>query len=230
MSRALIVVAKEPAIGLTKTRLASTLGPAQAAELSHGFLLDTLYLMGKVQDVQHVIAYTPPEAEAFFRQIAPPCFRLIPQKGEGLSERLDSVLRQHMALGYTRVIVMDSDSPTLPLAHLAQAFQALDSADVDATLGPCEDGGYYLVGLKAPCPMLFLGMQMSTSTVLAETLERARAQGLRVFLLPPWYDIDTFQDLHRLREDLSKMPDDIAPHTRRCLTSLAQLEHPSLLF
>lgn len=115
---------------------------------------------------------------------------------------------------------MDSDSPTLPVAFLEQAFRALDDPAVDVVLGPCDDGGYYLIGLRAPCPALFRGIVMSTSTVAAETLERARARGLRVACLPSWYDVDTPEDLERLIQELHARPDDQARHTRAVLSKV----------
>ena len=137
--------------------------------------------------------------------------------GADLGERLDNVLRDCLQSGYRQVVVTDSDSPTLPAAHLEQAFGELDDPAVDVVLGPCEDGGYYLVGLKAPCSALFRGIVMSTSTVLAETLERAEEQGLRVACLHSWYDVDTYEDLGRLAEELASQPDHVARHTRAFL-------------
>lgn len=217
MRKALIAVAKQPSVGQTKTRLTPMLSHEEATALYRSLLLDTLHLMLQVPDVQPVIAYTPPDGEPFFRSIAPPAFHLTPQVGNDLGARLHHVLRLYLRGGYTQAVVLDSDSPTLPVARLAQAFRALDDPGTDAVFGPCDDGGYYLVGLKAPCAALFQGMLMSTPTVLTETLERARAQALRVALLPVWYDVDTPHDLARLRKDLARLPSAIAPHTRRFL-------------
>jgi glycosyltransferase A (GT-A) superfamily protein (DUF2064 family) len=116
---------------------------------------------------------------------------------------------------------MDSDSPTLPLAHLDQAFEMLDDAKVDVVLGPCEDGGYYMIGLKSPCAALFHGVAMSTPTVAAQTLDRAREQGLHVACLPRWYDVDTYQDLGRLAKELASRMDRPARHTRAFLSHTA---------
>jgi glycosyltransferase A (GT-A) superfamily protein (DUF2064 family) len=115
---------------------------------------------------------------------------------------------------------MDSDSPTLPLACLRQAFRELDDPTVDVVLGPCDDGGYYLIGLKSPCPALFRGIVMSTPTVVAETMERAREQGLRVGCLSRWYDVDTLEDMERLIEELRSQPDHPAQHTRAFLSNV----------
>lgn len=218
MNRVLIVVAKEPRPGRTKTRMVPPLSHEQAADLYRCLLSDTLQVMQRVNGVQHVLAYAPPEAEPFFRRFVPPGFALIAQHGQNLGERLDHVLRAHLESGYGQVVVMNSDSPTLQPNYLQQAFEHLDRAEVDVVLGPTEDGGYYLIGLKRPCAALF-DVEMSTPTVLQETLELARAQGLTCACLPAWYDIDNRQDLERLRRELAAQPHDVAPSTRRLLLS-----------
>jgi rSAM/selenodomain-associated transferase 1 len=174
-------------------------------------------LMKQVEGVQPIIAYLPSDAESFFRRFAPPGFDFVPQVGGDLGERLDNVLTRCLQMGYHQAVVMDSDSPTLPLAYLRQAFRELDDPAVDVVLGPCDDGGYYLIGLKSPCSALFRGIVMSTPTVVAETLERAQEQGLRVACLPQWYDVDKAKDLQRLIEELRSQPGNLAQHTRAFL-------------
>jgi len=216
MLRALIVVAKEPSAGKTKTRLCPPLSAADAVALYTAFLLDTLELMGQVRGVTPVIAHTPPQAGAYFRRIAPAGFELVAQHGQDLGERLDNVLRHFLERGYGQAVVMNSDGPTLPQAILQSAFVALDDPHTDVVLGPSEDGGYYLIGLKKPCAALFR-VAMSTATVREETLELARQQGLRVACLAPWYDVDTPEDLQRLAAELRTLPPDRAPRTRQWL-------------
>jgi rSAM/selenodomain-associated transferase 1 len=217
VDRALIVMAKEPEAGKTKTRLSPPLSGEQAAELYRRFLLDTLELMLRVEIAQPILAYTPDEAESFFRGFAPSGFAFTPQVGADLGERLDNVLAHCLREGYEQVVVMDSDSPSLPAAILERAFRELQAPGVDVVLGPCEDGGYYLIGIKAPCRALFQGIAWSTPTVTAETLERAREHGLQVSRLPPWYDVDTYVDLQRLAAELGSLPDGRARHTRALL-------------
>lgn len=216
MENALIVVAKKPSPGTTKTRLVPPLSPQRAAELYRCLLLDTLDLMCRVRDVKPVIAYTPADAESYFRGIAPHGFELVAQQGQTLGERLDRVLRAHLQMGYRRVVVMDSDSPTLPTEYLLGSFRHLEADHVDVVLGPCEDGGYYLIGLKHPCSAIFQ-VVMSTSTVFQQTLQLAHREGLRTACLPSWYDIDTPKDLERLQGELAGLPADTAPCTRQWL-------------
>jgi rSAM/selenodomain-associated transferase 1 len=218
MDNALIVVAKKPTPGSTKTRLVPPLSPEQAADLYNCLLFDTLDVMRQVKNAQPVIAYAPADAEGYFRGIAPQGFELIVQQGQSLGQRLDNVLRAHLKMGHSRAVVMDSDSPTLPPHYLEQAFEELEDERVDVVVGPCEDGGYYLIGLKRPCSALF-DVVMSTPTVLQETLQRAHTQGLRTACLPAWYDIDMPEDLERVRRELARLPGDRAPRTRELLLS-----------
>lgn len=212
---ALIVVAKQPAPGQTKTRLSPPLAPEQASELYECFLKDTLDAMRRVDDVQRVIAYLPEDALDYFHRLASD-FELVPQLGHDLGSRLDHALTSYLSLGYERVVIMDSDSPTLPSAYLSQAFDALANG-ADVTLGPCDDGGYYLIGLKKPAPRLLLEVKMSTPTVAADTIALAEGQGLRVSLLPTWYDVDNAVSLTRLMKELETQDAHVAHHTRKFL-------------
>ncbi len=218
MPRALIVVAKRPAPGQTKTRLTPPLTPEQAVALYECLLLDTLDLMSQVEGVQLLLAYAPDDAEPFFRALAPQAFAFYPQQGASLGERLHRILSHCLGHGCRQAVVMDSDSPTLPADYVRRAFAALDDPHVDIVLGPCDDGGYYLIGLKQPCASLF-DVQMSTPHVLADTLTRAREAGLTAALLPVWYDVDTAQEVDRLRAEMAAHPNGSAPRTRAWLTS-----------
>jgi rSAM/selenodomain-associated transferase 1 len=212
LPNALLVIAKRPAPGQTKTRLSPPLSPDQAAMLYECFLRDTLELVRQISNVQPIIAYLPPSEKAYFAGLAPD-FELILQEGPDLSIRLDNALTHYLQLGYERVAIMDSDSPTLPAASLVAVFERL-AADADVVLGPCDDGGYYLIGLKQPAPRLLREVQMSTPRVVADTLALAAEEGLRVELLPTWYDVDDGLTLARLAAELSQAPVTVAHHTR----------------
>lgn len=213
----LLVIAKRPAPGQTKTRLTPPLTPEQAAELYECFLKDTLAVVREVPNVTRLINYAPLEAENYFRALAPD-FSLVPQVGADLGERLDNALAYCLTVGgFSRAVIMDSDSPTLPSEFLAQAFELLDDADV--VLGPCEDGGYYLIGLKQPTPALTRQVEMSTPRVLQETLTLAKQLQLKTALLPTWYDVDTYAELSRLRAELAVDYNASAPITRAYLAN-----------
>ena len=216
MNNALFVVAKQPAPGQTKTRLCPPLDGATAAALYSHFLADTLEIMRQVPGVQRGIAYLPHDAEGYFHRLAPD-MHLVPQQGDTLGERLDHLIAGSLQAGATRVVVMDSDSPTLPAAYVAQAFASLDHAD--AVFGPCRDGGYYLVGMRRPHPRLLREVTMSTPHVLADTLALAEATGAQVALLPAWYDVDTAAELEELQAEMAGAQNGTAPHTRRFLAT-----------
>lgn len=196
--RALIVMAKRPYPGQTKTRLCPPLSPTEAAVLYECFLQDALDTVHKVPGVTAFIAFAPAEAANYFRQLAPD-FARIPQRGETLNQRLDFVLQQVQMIGFHQVAAISSDCPTLPAAYLAQAFAELDKPTVDVVFGPCEDGGYYLIGWKRPYPRLVLEVTMSTPHVLRDTLAIAEEEKARVALLPQWYDVDDAADWERVQ-------------------------------
>jgi rSAM/selenodomain-associated transferase 1 len=222
MKRVLLVVAKRPAIGQTKTRLCPPLTGEAAAALYACLLQDTLDIMRAVPGVERVIVYLPETATDYFRALAPD-MALMLQRGADLGERLDHLLSDALAAGAEQVVVMDSDSPTLPAAYVAEAFARLDGPD-DVVLGPCDDGGYYLIGLKRPQPRLLREVQMSTPFVVRDTLALADALGLKVALLPAWYDVDTAAELARLRAELAVSGEHTARRTRAFLTETGAAE------
>jgi rSAM/selenodomain-associated transferase 1 len=204
MDTALIVVAKEPVPGLTKTRLCPPFSPGQAADFYRCLMLDTLALAGRLHMADHVLAFTPAGARPLFEDLAPDGFALVPQRGADLGERLANALAHHFELGYRRVVIMNSDGPTLPLAYLEEAFASLDRADV--TIGPGHDGGYYLIGMKALHASLFQGIAWSTESVVPQTMELCHSLGLVVHELPVWYDVDVEADVGRLFSDAARDP------------------------
>jgi uncharacterized protein len=215
MQRMLLVVAKQPAAGQTKTRLCPPLTGDAAAALYACFLRDTLDVMRQVPNVECGIVYLPESALDYFSTLAPD-MQLSLQQGNDLGERLDHLLTVALEAGASQAVVMDSDSPTLPADYLVQAFDAL-AGSCDVVLGPCEDGGYYLIGLKRPQPRLLREVQMSTPHVVRDTLALAEQLDLNVALLPTWYDVDTVAELDRLRSELRNAPAHVAHHTRAFL-------------
>jgi rSAM/selenodomain-associated transferase 1 len=216
---AVAVMTKVPGMTVVKSRLHDLLGEERATELYRCFLLDRLDALGTLCDITGVVAFTPPEAEASMRAQAPPGLRLVPQRGADLGERLSNILTDLLDRRHAGAIAVDSDSPTLPMVYVAEAATVLSGAKCDVVLGPCEDGGYYLVGLRCPQPALFEGIPWSTDAVFAMTLDKARARGLSVHVLPQWFDVDTEADLGRLRADMTAG----AHNPRRTYAFLRQL-------
>jgi len=214
---AIAVMAKAPKAGQVKTRLVPPLTQEEAAELYRCLLLDKLGQVGGLHGIDPYLAYTPPEAQALMASLAPQDFTLIPQAGSGLGDRLHHLSAILLGRGHSGVIIIDSDTPTLPSTYLLDALDRIQNESTDLVLGPAEDGGYYLIGLKRPCWSLFDSIPWSGPSVLSETLRRASAQRLEVATLPSWFDVDTPSDLLRLRNDLATNGSGLAPHTRAFL-------------
>jgi uncharacterized protein len=211
---ALLLIARHPAPGDAKTRLCPPLTGEQASALYEAFLTDSLDSCRRVPGVARFLLYSPRRTAAYFRALAPD-FPLLHQRGRDLGERLDNALTLCFHHGFRKAAVLASDSPTLPPEHVERAFKLLDVADV--VLGPSEDGGYYLIAASRPVPRLLREVEMSTPSVLQDTLTIAMNEGLRVALLPPWYDVDTPRDLARLERDLGNGLGNTAPSTLACL-------------
>ena len=213
-ARALAVIAKEPAAGQAKTRLAAALGPEGAACAAGAMLRDTIRTVARV-DADPWLCFTPARARARMAGLAPG-FGLLPQRGRGLGERLATCLEELISGGAAKVAIVAADTPHLPVEVYEAGFALLDEADV--TLGPSLDGGYYLIGAKRPAPELFAGVPMGTGAVLRATLERARRAGLEVRLLPPARDLDRVEDLAAALAagELAQ-----SPHTREAAAAIA---------
>lgn len=223
-ANALVIFARYPEPGKVKTRLAKDIGGEQAANIYAAFLRDLDERFGATSQSSQE-GYDPhwayaPSARSL-AEVVGPTARLYAQEGETLDERLYcACLAMHRA-GYERVVVIGSDAPHLPGSMVADAFSHL--ADAAVVLGPAEDGGYYLIGLRLQPepPDLFRGIQMSTATVLRETLARAERLGLTIALLPTLFDVDTRDDLARLAALLNTPGSDYAaPRTARALGAL----------
>jgi rSAM/selenodomain-associated transferase 1 len=216
MRVALAVMAKAPRAGEVKTRLCPPLTPAEAAELYRCFLHDTLDKVRACDAAIPVLSYAPCSARDLFTTLAPG-FTLIPQRGDDLGARMADCFAQLFAQGYQAVALTGSDLPTLPPEVFQQALHLLTTPHIDVVLGPSEDGGYYLIGLRSLHRALFENMTWSTSQVLAETVKRAEMQQLRIAYLPIWYDVDTPDDLARLSTAIDAEHDRVPPQTRQFL-------------
>ncbi len=228
---ALTVMAKAPRPGKVKTRLSPPLTLEQTAALNVQFLRDTTENLAGIAQAAGLISYTPQGDEALFAGLLPETFALVLQRGEGFGERLLAAAQDILAIGYGAVCLIDSDSPTVPTAAYKQAVEALQAPGDRIVLGPSNDGGYYLIGMKQAHREPFERISWSTASVLGETLTRCRETGLEVVLLPTWYDVDDAATLHVLSEELLNetpprfgeqrpMKGYAAPHTRELLLAM----------
>jgi rSAM/selenodomain-associated transferase 1 len=200
-ARVLALFAKAPLRGQVKTRLCPPFTAEEAADLYEAMLLDILDQHAAATGAERVLWYTPQSSFDWFREHVPVGYRLLPQYGPDLAARMAHVFRVHHQEGYGRIVLRGTDSPTLPGEYVGQAFGLLERTAL--VLGPDPDGGYNLIGLRAPCESLFR-VEMGRATVFEQTLEHARAAGLAFELLPPHHDVDTADDLARLAPELSE--------------------------
>ncbi len=217
MRSALAIFAKSPIRGKVKTRLSPPLTPDQATDLYRAFLLDTMQLVSGIDGIEPGVLFTPDDARDDFRALAPSQFFLVPQMGDGFGERLANGFRDLFARGYEAVAIMDADSPTLPRAHIQQLFEQLRDPHCDVGMGPCEDGGYWAIGMKQFHIEVVTNITWSTDMVLAQTLTRAREANLVAACAPTWYDVDDADALARLRAELSGSPALLANQTQTIL-------------
>ncbi len=208
MKTCLIVFAKNPVPNQVKTRLIPTLSPEQAAALYTAFLTDWCETLVKLTNVDLVIAYTPIEAQSDLQALIGDGAIYIPQIGADLGERLTSATRWATEQEYAKILFVGSDSPTLPISYISQALTLLDSRDT--VIGPSTDGGYYLIGFSAAAltttvPHVFEEITWSTAEVFQQTVDRIHSAKATLGLLPPWYDIDTAEDLAFLHAHIAAM-------------------------
>lgn len=204
----LIVFAKNPIPNQVKTRLFPKLSPEEAASLYRAFLTDWCETLAELSNIDLVIAYTPPDSQPDLQALIGDDVTYIPQTGEDLGARLTSATQWASKNGYEKILLVGSDSPTLPLSYIFQAVVGLDSREI--VIGPSMDGGYYLIGFSAEnlveiVPSIFEEIAWSTPHVFQQTVERIQIMNATLKLLPPWYDVDTPEDLAFLHAHLSAM-------------------------
>ena len=208
MKTCVIVFAKNPIPNQVKTRLVPPLSPEQAATLYTAFLTDWCKTLAELRDVDLVIAYTPEEAHPDLQALIGDNAIYIPQTGAGLGARLTSATQWAAEHGWTKILLVGSDSPTLPTSYISEALTLLDSRNI--VIGPSTDGGYYLIGFSAVASTttvlhVFEEIAWSTADVFQQTVTRIRETEVTLGLLPPWYDIDTAEDLAFLHAHISAM-------------------------
>ena len=221
---------KAPRAGEVKTRLIPPLTPEEAAALNRCFLRDTSATISQVREgARGVACFTPSGSEKAFSDILPGNFRLIAQRGENLDQRLICATQDLLGTGFSAVCLINSDSPTVPASIFAKAVEILSEPADRIVLGPSDDGGYYLIGLKQLHRRIFEGIDWSTDQVLKQTLQRAAELQLAVRFLPAFYDVDDPATLDRLCGDLLRGSSDpeisvVAPATQKFLREIIARE------
>ncbi|MBI2859411.1 MAG: TIGR04282 family arsenosugar biosynthesis glycosyltransferase [Chloroflexi bacterium] len=201
---ALVIMAREPVPGRVKTRLQPHLAPEECASLYLSFLGDVLDLAAGMIGFRCFVACDPPSAERFFQRLIYAGMTLISQpEGGDLGDRMSGLIKDVATAGFSPVVLVGSDLPLLRPAAVERSLEVL--AGHDLCFGPATDGGYYLVGANGPVGSIFEDVAWGTSSVLSETLRRACDSGLTYGLLEEQSDVDTYEDLVRLVEDLRQL-------------------------
>jgi hypothetical protein len=222
-ANALAVMAKAPVPGEVKTRLTPPLTLEQAAELYRALLSDQLEHLTALEAAELYVAFTPSEAEPLIASIVPADYRCFAQRGGDLGERMNEVFGELWRRGHRSLIVIGSDLPPVPLDTFQQAFAQLSADGKRVVLGPSRDGGYYLAGMNQPVPEIFSGMTWSNERVLKTTTDRLTQLGIDFGLLPEWFDVDTVEDLDRLRAISDLSVRDSMQRTLACLQRIGSI-------
>jgi hypothetical protein len=198
---ALIIFVKIPMKGRVKTRLSPHLSDEKILELYKSFVIKITSTCSLLKGVKRFLGCMPTKDDDFIMALAErygyECFE---QRGQDLGQRIINAFRDYFKKGYERVVIIGSDSPTLPLEYIRQSFRIL--GEKDFVLGPCNDGGYYLVGARKLYEHVFRRIPWDTPEVLNRTLDRLDSRGIDYFLLPFWYDVDTIDDLRFYKRHL----------------------------
>lgn len=185
--KALAIFLKNQRLGAVKTRLAAAIGDQKALQIYSRLVVLTLKAAKEVSASRHLFYSDTLEAEPKDLKTEPHI-----QIGSGLGERMNNAFNQLLD-NYGKVVLIGSDLPEISAELIEEAFEKLDTNDL--VIGPAEDGGYYLIALKAPQPTLFSDIEYSKAEVFEQTLARAEAEKLKVASLKKLRDVDTLADL-----------------------------------
>ena len=193
---------KYPEPGKVKTRLAKTLGDEEATRVYRNLVETNLKAIRPLisSGIDITITFDPPDAAEKMKQWLSDDYDYLPQSGDGLGERLTKAFGNLFERKVRRVLAVGSDTLGLEANLILKACDSLEHFDV--VLGPAEDGGYYLIGLSQPEPILFQDIPWSTSAVFDSTLNRIKQKGLSFYVLPELQDLDDIEDLKRARSFL----------------------------
>lgn len=224
MKEALVLMAQAPLAGQVKPHLIGALTAEDAADLYAAFLSDTFALMEEVADEREnarlVLCYTPEGEEEAFEKVEREGSLMLVQRGATLGERLQNCFADLFEMGYTSVVILGGDSPTLPGENVWEAFESL-TADNQVAIGPTEDAGYYLIGMRTLHQTLLQDIPWGAGEALALMRSRSQARKLELIELSAWYAVDTAEQLERLRQELKERKD-VGYYTRRCLKEIVK--------
>lgn len=200
---AIIIMAKTPRAGFVKTRLGPILSERECAEIAACFLKDAVIKSFLVTE-NVFVAFSPADSRTEIEKLVPNKTNLLVQEGEDLGERMKSAFLMAEKQNFSPIVMIGTDSPTLPVEFLKKALEAFFNAQTKIVLGKSEDGGFYLIGLRNWTEGLFENVEWSSEETFKKTFENARKLfNENPFQIPAWFDVDTPQDFERLIENYS---------------------------
>lgn len=195
---ALIVFQKNEVLGKVKTRLAATLGDEEALKIYQ-------ILIGHTHKVIQSIAA---DTYIFFSDFLPDNYKqedsnfsFQVQQGKDLGDRMNNAFQFLFKNGYERVLIIGTDCAVLEPKHIQAAIQKLNSSEV--VIGPAEDGGYYLLGMKSLTSNIFIDMEWSTENVLKETIDRLTQESISYSTIEILSDIDHEEDWNKVKNNFN---------------------------
>ena len=229
---ALALIAKVPgsAVGDPKAQPSPPLTPAEAMALKHCFLRDMSASIGQIADsgrAEAMAVFAPVRAESALRQLVPKGFKLFPQRGNALGEVLANATDDLLDRGFPSVCLINADCVTLPRSFFNVAIDSLSRPGDRMVVGGVAKAGYSLIGFKERHHSLFDRVTSNSSDVVLHTTTRAAGIGLKVEMLPPWYEVSDERGLDRLCVDLlgpEGRDKHVAPFTRQYLAKLVESE------
>lgn len=193
-------MAKFPVPGAVKTRLHPILSPVKSAALAAAFLRDTENKAKAVCD-KTILAFSPPEKRKELSDLLQYEHIFIEQKGADLGEKIFNAFEFAFSTDSDAVVMIGMDSPTLPADFIEQAFEFLET-NSDAVLGKTEDGGFYLIGLRAVRRDIFEKVAWSSEKTFDQVRRNIMNLDLHLREVPVWYDVDMPEDLEKLQREL----------------------------
>jgi len=209
MKKALLTFVKAPVPGTVKTRLQAGIGPEKTVEIYKSFIREILSLTADFNNVDRFLGCAPSSNHDFFTEMEQLYnIKTFDQRGSNLGEKIINAFNDYFATGYDSIVLIGSDSPTMPVEYIEMAYQKFEENDF--VIGPCCDGGMYLIGAKQKLdPVIFQDIPWDTSEVLNLVLEKLFYCNIRFSMLPFWYDVDNADDLQFLKLHLRYMKKDL---------------------
>jgi rSAM/selenodomain-associated transferase 1 len=198
MKRALIIFVKAPITGKVKTRLQPCIASEKVVEIYKSFVTEILTKCSGIKRVNKFLGCTPTKDDDFLKAMKKTYrMKMFLQRGASLSERIFNAFQDHFKKGYTEVVLIGSDSPTIPLDYIKTAFFKLKRTDF--IIGPCFDQGLYLIGAqKKKANDIFRNLRLDTGEDVNTILRLVNTMNIKFSMLPFWYDVDTIDDLRFL--------------------------------